>query len=86
MIGEKEDGLLDFQVPKVRWASWEPLGLQAPQELLEEMAFLAQKVMFVLFYTKENTECPVWKKLHNAIMLISTINYWDPQALSSQQY
>lgn len=36
---------LDFQVPKVRWVSWEPLGLQGPQELLEEMAFLAQKVI-----------------------------------------
>lgn len=32
---------LDFQVPKVRWASWEPLGLQGLLGLLEEVAFLA---------------------------------------------
>lgn len=32
---------LDFQVPKVRWVSWELLVLQGLQELLEEMACLA---------------------------------------------
>lgn len=32
---------LDFQVPKVRWVSWEPLGLQGLLGLLEEVAFLA---------------------------------------------
>lgn len=32
---------LDFQVPKVKWVSWELLVLQGLQELLEEMVCLA---------------------------------------------